>query len=142
MARPTTDPKDRFREKYTVDPIKGCWLWMAYIDGDGYGKFRLGKTITAHRAAWLLFRGPIPEGLEPDHLCLIKRCANPDHLELVTHQVNIQRGWDARARFAERLHSPEHREDLSLHELMNRVQEHLKKEAETRKVDALKRESN
>lgn len=134
-------PRDRFREKYDVDTMTGCWLWQAYVNDDGYGKFRLGKNVlTAHHAAWLLFRGPIPEGLEPDHLCRVKRCANPDHLELVTHQVNIQRGFDARARLAEKLRSPEHKENLRLHALMNRVQEYLKKEAETREVAALKQE--
>jgi hypothetical protein len=54
MARPITNPKDRFREKYSDDPIKGCWLWLAYVDGDGYGKFRLGgQVLTAHHAVAL-----------------------------------------------------------------------------------------
>jgi hypothetical protein len=64
----------------------------------------------------------------------MKRCVNPEHLELVTHQVNVQRGFDARARQLEYLRSPEHQEDLGLQALMGRVQTYLKKETEKQQV--------
>lgn len=62
-------------------------------DADGYGKhlFANGETH-AHREAYRLWRGPIPDGLEIDHLCRVRRCVNPWHLEAVTHQENVARG--------------------------------------------------
>jgi len=101
------DPIERFKKKLVIDPSTGCWLWRASLSNKGYGRFRLGKkVITASRAAYLLFRGPIAEGLEPDHLCRVRRCANPDHLELVTHQVNTQRGWNAQPWYVRKLACP------------------------------------
>ncbi len=68
-----------------------CWP-VRKPNKDGYGRFWLnGRTITTQRASYLLFRGTIAEGLEPDHLCRNRPCGNPDHLEAVTHEVNIQR---------------------------------------------------
>lgn len=95
MARTVRSPLDRFMEKVEVDPSTGCWLWTGAIHPLGYGRFWMGErgksAISAHTAAWLLLRGPIPEGLEPDHLCRVRRCVNVDHLEPVTHQENILR---------------------------------------------------
>ncbi len=71
-----------------------CLLW----DGPpnprtGYGQVMVnGLSTSPHRALWIAKRGPIPEGLEPDHTCRRKLCCNLAHLELVTHQVNCQRG--------------------------------------------------
>lgn len=72
--------------------IGDCWLWTAFRY-QGYGRLRLAgfKTRKAHRIVYELLRGPIPEGLEPDHLCLIRSCVNPDHLEPVTRLENIRR---------------------------------------------------
>lgn len=131
MARPVTNLKDRFTDKISFDSVTDCWLWQGSLTKDGYGRFRLGqKGLGAHRMAYLLYRGPIPAGFEPDHLCRVTRCVNPDHLELVTHRVNVQRGYAARARLREKLRSPEHREELRLKKLMERVQAHLRKEKE------------
>lgn len=69
-----------------------CWLWTGATLPQGYGQFRLdGKGTTAHRAAWTLFRGPIPAGYQVDHLCRVKACVNPDHLEPVTQAENLRR---------------------------------------------------
>jgi hypothetical protein len=70
-----------------------CWLWTGAIDNGGYANFRHdGRSQKAHRVLWELLNGPVPEGLELDHLCSVRHCVNPDHLEPVTHVENIRRG--------------------------------------------------
>lgn len=82
---------ERFWSK--VEKTATCWLWRAARDRDGYGAFRIGhRTVRAHRWAYEQLVGPIPEGLEPDHLCRNHACVNPDHLEPVTHKENLRRG--------------------------------------------------
>lgn len=66
-----------------------CWLWTGSTNMKGYGCF-LGRQ--SHRWAYEFCVGPIPDGLEIDHLCRTRNCQNPDHMEAVTHTVNIQRG--------------------------------------------------
>jgi hypothetical protein len=76
-----------------------CWLWTGYIDPEGYGRIYAGhKTFRTHRLAYTLLAGPIPEGLEPDHLCRVRHCVKPiadehgpAHLEPVTHLENMRR---------------------------------------------------
>lgn len=72
-----------------------CWLWTAYRDDRGYGKVsrggRRGGMESAHRVAYRLVIGEIPEGLELDHLCVVPACVNPAHLEPVPHIVNSRR---------------------------------------------------
>lgn len=83
-----------FKGKYQVTS-KGCWVWKgAKWEETNYGQMRIGgKLIRAHRVSYLLFKGEIPAGTEIDHLCRNKLCVNPDHLEAVTHQVNMQRAY-------------------------------------------------
>lgn len=70
-----------------------CWWWTACINPDtGYGTFWDGKVLSAHRWAYEHFVGPIPEGLHLDHLCRVRRCVNPAHLEPVTLAENVRRG--------------------------------------------------
>jgi hypothetical protein len=70
----------------------GCWLWCDSGHLGGYGRMMVGgKRQLAHRLVYTLIRGPIPEGLELDHLCRQTACVNPDHLEPVTHQENMRR---------------------------------------------------
>lgn len=69
-----------------------CWVWTATLDRHGYGTFFLGRNQRAHRAAYELFVGPIPGGLDIDHLCRNRACVNPDHLEPVDRRTNILRG--------------------------------------------------
>jgi HNH endonuclease len=77
-----------------VNKTETCWLWIAGHDKLGYGKFHITKRFQclAHRLAYQIIQGKIPENLELDHLCRVPSCVNPEHLEPVTHRVNIARG--------------------------------------------------
>jgi hypothetical protein len=73
-----------------------CWLWLGRVNSSGYAQLTVDKRPrSAHRVSYETFVGPIPEGLEIDHLCRVRRCVRPQHLEAVTHRVNIQRAIDA-----------------------------------------------
>jgi len=75
-----------------------CWLWIAGVSSNGYGSFCLnGRTMAAHRIAWELLRGAIPDGLTIDHLCRNRICVNPTHMELVTSKENTLRGFNPTA---------------------------------------------
>jgi hypothetical protein len=93
IGPPTIRPvADRFWEK--VEKIAdGCWLWTAGLSQDGYGLFREGpgRTRPAHRWAYEHIVGEIPEGLQLDHLCRVRNCVNPNHLEPVTAAENSRR---------------------------------------------------
>lgn len=71
----------------------GCWLWKRSRSEDGYGWASLdNKTWQAHRLVYVLLRGAPPDDLVLDHLCRIRHCVNPDHLEPVTPRQNLERG--------------------------------------------------
>jgi len=81
---------DRFWAK--VEKTDYCWNWIPSKYNGIYGQiFCSGKLIGVHRFSYELFKGMIPTGLVIDHMCKNKRCVNPDHLEAVTHSVNIKR---------------------------------------------------
>lgn len=70
----------------------GCWVWTGAQQGAGYGMLRVdGEGASAHRLAHEEWIGPIPDGLEIDHLCRVRLCINPEHLEAVTHLENMRR---------------------------------------------------
>lgn len=70
-----------------------CWLWQGKLSNFGYARIKFGqKTVMLHRLVYEYFKGAIPDGLEIDHLCSVRHCVNPEHLEAVTHQINVSRG--------------------------------------------------
>lgn len=90
-------------------PERGpCWLWLGeLIKRTGYGQVgREGRNYRAHRLSYELLIGPIPLGLELDHLCKVRHCVNPAHLEPVTGKVNKLRGDTFNARNAAKTHCP------------------------------------
>ena len=92
---PASDNLEKFKEKFETRIRKnkaGCWLWQASKDKDGYGQIRVGQKIRrAHRVAYSMYTGElIPVGMDIDHLCYIRACVNPDHLQLVSHDENMK----------------------------------------------------
>lgn len=98
----TTTLPQRFWAK--VDKTDTCWLWVAAKATNGYGQYYLeGSLRVAHRVAYLDAKGEIPDGLQLDHLCRVRHCVNPDHLEPVTphenqHRSSITNGGKASCR--------------------------------------------
>lgn len=75
------------------EPNSGCWLWTGSYNQFGYGRANLnGQRVVAHKASFILHRGPVPDGMELDHICRVRLCVNPSHLEPVTKLVNVRRG--------------------------------------------------
>lgn len=95
---------ERFFSYVQREP-SGCWLWIGMLNNKGYGTFYVheyGNKKAAHIFSYEHFVGPVPEGLELDHLCRMTRCVNYEHLEPVTHKENMHRGVKAsRAHCAE-----------------------------------------
>lgn len=80
------------RAKDKIQVTETCWLWEGSVVSDGYGSIRhLGVWWSTHRYVYTTLVGTIPEGLELDHLCNVRNCVNPDHLEPVTGRENKRR---------------------------------------------------
>lgn len=74
-----------------VEKTAGCWNWLASKSRDGYGQFsHNGKITGAHRFAFMLANGPIPNGILIDHRCHSRGCVNPDHLRPATNKQNLE----------------------------------------------------
>lgn len=78
-----------FDERYTIDDATGCWLWVGGTNTSGYGCYAAEGQKTAHRVAYIRFKGPIPPGMHVLHKCDRPNCVNPEHLFLGTHQDNM-----------------------------------------------------
>lgn len=83
----------RFLAKFERDDQTGCWEWTDALNNRGYGSLRVRPAPSrgAHVVAYELFVGPLPAGLEIDHLCRVRHCVNPEHLEAVTRSENMRR---------------------------------------------------
>ena len=105
FRRPRPSLTDRFWAK--VNKTETCWLWMGSHHANGYGNFSFtnrGPNVYAHRFAYQLLVGPVPTGLQLDHLCRIRDCVRPEHLEVVTCRQNILRGVGLTAQNAIKTH--------------------------------------
>jgi hypothetical protein len=98
---------ERWESKVEPEPNTGCWLWVGHIQPNGYGTIRTGSLLSdsramsyAHRVAYKLLVGPVPVGLQVDHLCRVRQCVNPAHLEPVSPAVNTGRGSSPSTRTA------------------------------------------
>jgi hypothetical protein len=98
---------DRIAEAQKNPTPDGCWNWVWSRTRSGYGMVGSGgKVKRAHRVVYELLVGPIPDGLQIDHLCRNKSCVNPAHMEPVTHRVNTLRGTAMSAIHAAKTHCP------------------------------------
>lgn len=92
-------PAERFWSH--VAKSDGCWLWVGATYANGYGRIRVGaRCVVAHRQAWILTNGAIPDGLLACHKCDNRPCVRPDHLFLGSHADNV-RDMDIKGRRAD-----------------------------------------
>ena len=102
--------ESRIMENVSIDESceNPCWLWTGSLTSTGYGQISIhSRPRPAHRVSYILLKGPIPRNLEIDHLCRVRRCVNPNHLEPVTRSENTKRGMAGKAaatRAQERTH--------------------------------------
>jgi len=83
----------RIQDRITIDANTGCWTWSGPIQPNGYAMMSVGRSRRyVHRLAFETWIGPIPRGLDIDHLCRNRACCNPQHLEPVARAENINRG--------------------------------------------------
>lgn len=100
------DALSRFASKVTLSDT-GCWLWGGWRNHKGYGMFWYdGRDTPAHRWSYEHLVSEFDLSLDIDHLCRVRHCVNPDHLEPVTRQVNLLRGDTFNARNAAKTHCP------------------------------------
>lgn len=83
--------------RVVVPSLGACWEWTGCRKATGYGQFKPAgdkhtKVVRAHRWAWERVNGPVPSGLELDHLCRNPACVRPSHMQAVTHVENMHRG--------------------------------------------------
>lgn len=105
-VRKNASKLERIQFRAAAPDDNGCWRWTGHIDDGGYGIVSAGGAHKAHRISYEAHVGPIPDGLTIDHLCRVRCCVNPAHLEPVTQQVNTLRGETIAARHAATTHCP------------------------------------
>jgi len=96
MSRPRLSDDERRRrlEFEQTMRVGECWIWCAGQNGVGYGMINIrGKNELIHRYSYRLFVGPLQEGMDIDHLCSVRLCCNPKHLEQVTRSENVKRSY-------------------------------------------------
>lgn len=106
LPTPNDPCEARFWARVCEDD-SGCWLFTGADNGNGYGAFydsSQKRQRGAHRFAYERVVGTIPAGLTLDHLCRVRRCVNPSHLEPVSNLVNVMRGEGVGARASRQTH--------------------------------------
>jgi hypothetical protein len=103
--------RERLYGRLTPDPETGCLLWGGFVDSTGYGRIVIARrSRRVHIVAWELEHGPVPDGLQLDHVrqrgCIYRHCANLAHLEPVTSLENWRRGQSFSAVNATKTHCP------------------------------------
>jgi hypothetical protein len=88
-----------------------CWVWKSTMGANGYGRFQITrkpfiKESIAHRASYMIFKGPIPEGMDIDHVCRNRDCVNPGHLRILSHRENVLSGRTFAANNRAKTHCP------------------------------------
>lgn len=84
-------------DKFSINTETNCWNWKGSLDKDGYGQYMVNrKAYRAHKFFYEKEFGEVPKGLVLDHKCNNRACVNPNHMEAVTNQVNVQRGKSAK----------------------------------------------
>lgn len=110
MPRRMLTMEERLLRSSIPEPNCGCWIWLGDLSEQGYPHMSWhGKTSNAHRVVYEHYKGKIPAGLQLDHLCRMRCCVNPEHLEPVTGKENVRRGTlpeVARARILAKTHCP------------------------------------
>jgi hypothetical protein len=84
--------EEGFREYCPAGAGDECWIWAGGVSSDGYGTIQRGGLAYAHRLSYEKYIGPIPDGLHIAHLCRVRLCVNPNHLEAVAPGENTRRG--------------------------------------------------
>jgi len=83
---------EQVRRHIEPEPMSGCWLWGGCQSKNKYGGITYNGTRRhSHRLVYQLLKGDVPDGLDLDHLCRVRQCVNPDHLEPVTRAENLRR---------------------------------------------------
>lgn len=107
--------KKRFWARVDVRGASECWLWIGGKNTNGYGAVKINRVqLAAHRVAYTIMVGPIPDQLTIDHLCRNRLCQNPEHLEAVTHRENCLRAVPYRKNMKDRTHC-NHGHSLKIH---------------------------
>ena len=106
------DMRSRIESKFIPEPNSGCFIWTGMLNGAGYGMVAVTtngvkRLRRAHRLYYEIEKGPIPEGLVIDHLCRMRCCLNPAHMEPVTSVENVMRGESFFAQQVRRTHCPQ-----------------------------------
>lgn len=98
--------EERFEAKIERITESGCWIWTS-TNNNGYGQIWVNRRYhPAHRVAYEMYVGPIPDGMQIDHLCRVPACCNPYHLEPVTPRENTLRSMNPAAKNAKKTHCP------------------------------------